>query len=302
MKKIVLLLVLGSSVFFANAQKVNGTVYSEHEAIDKTRNFWTIFVKGDKEAFLNYYADTVLHIINGMEYKKLRKDFGGYVDWWKGFDNLKVEDDKPAFPDCFVYTNGDVWVQDWIKFTGTHKETGINVIWKVHNLYRFDKKGKINILEQHFDNDVFTEINNSSRTIENGKVYINHPYIVTVRKFMNAFCKEDLEAVKSFFAPNAVSSDITKNGNNRINLETIMKQNKEAFDNYSDIVMTQYGYPDCIYYAKDDVYTVYSWWTISCTRKDGKKFSDVPAMFSHTFNKEGKIIEEMEYVDSKQFE
>lgn len=302
MKKTLLFLVMAFAVFSTNAQKVNGTVYSEHEAINKTRNFWTIFVKGDKDGFLSYYADSVLHIINGVEYKKLRKDFGGYVDWWKGFENLKVEDDKPAFPDAFVYSNGDVWVQDWIRFTGIHKETGINIVWKVHNLYRFDKNGKINFLEQHFDNKAFDEIFNSAKTIENGKIYINHPYIVTVRKFINAYCREDLEAVKSFFAPNAVSSSFTKDGNNRINLETIMKQNKEAFDNYSDIVINQAGYPDCIYYEKENYYVVYSWWTISCTRKDGKKFSDVPVMFSYTFNNDGKIIEEMEYYDSKYFE
>jgi hypothetical protein len=302
MKKIVLLLILGSSVFFANAQKVNGTVYSEHEAIDKTRNFWTTFVKGDKEAFLSNYADSVLHVINGVEYKKVRKDFGGYVDWWRGFENLKVEDDKPAFPDAFVYKNGDVWVQDWIKFSGIHKETGVNVVWKVHNLYRFDKNGKINFLEQHFDNSVFDEINNSTRTIENGTVYINHPYIVTVRKLINAFCKEDLATVKSFYAADARFSNIAKNGNDGVALETNMKQNKEIFENYDNITITQFGYPDCIYYAKNDLFTVYSWWNLSVTKKDGKKLSGIPFMLSHTFNKDGKIIDEFEYLDSRQLE
>ncbi len=290
------------AALFVNAQKVNGTVYSEHEAIDKTRNFWANFVKGDKEGFLSYYADSVLHVLNGNEYKRLRKDFGGYVDWWRGFQDLKVEDDKPAFPDCFVYSNGDVWVQDWIKFSGTHKETGINIVWKVHNLYRFDKNGKINFFEQHFDDSAFDEINNSLKTIENGTVYINHPYIVTVRKLVNAICKEDMAAVKSFYAPNARFNNIAKNGNNNVDLETGLKQTQEAFDTYDNITITQFGYPDCIYYAKNDIFSVYSWWILSATRKDGKKLSKIPFMITHTFNKEGKIIEEFEYMDSKQLE
>lgn len=303
MKKYILLLAFGLLSFLTvDGQKENGTVYSEHESIKKTKDLWDAFKKGDKDAYLNFFADTVYFVRNGILNKILKKDMGGAIDWWQGVENLSIKDNTPAYPDAINYKVGGLWVQDWLKITGTHKKTGINIDLPIHNLYSFNKEGKIRIFHQYYNNDLFEEIRNSQRTIENGTVYINHPYIVTVRKCVNAYCAEDIETLKSFYSPKAESWKSDFKGMKFISLDEKMKENEAVFSANSNIVLQQVGYPDCIYYSKDDFYVVYSWWTLSFTTKDGKKKSDIPVMMSHEFDKEGKIAREYVYLSTNHFE
>jgi hypothetical protein len=276
-----------------NAQKQSGIVYSEHDGITKAKAMWDAFVKGDKDTYLSYFADSVWHGQNGSMKRKAKVELLGGFTWWKNeFKNLSIVDDTPAFPDAIQYKKGDLFVQDWVRISATHEKSGINLDWPVHNLYHFDKSGKIDGLHQYFNNDIFTEINNSLKTIENGTDYINHPYIVTVRKLVNAYCNEDIDAMLQYYAKNADFYDISNKFGVVVPLEEKMKFNKADFADLSNIKLQQFGYPDCIYYAKDDVYTVYSWWSLSFTNNKGKKYSQIPVMLSHTFNKEGKITSE----------
>ena len=303
MKKHLLLLVLGLfSFLMVNAQKENGTVYSEHESIKKTKDLWDAFKKGDKEAFSSFFADTVYVVRNGTHMKRLKKEMGGGIDWWQGVENFTIKDDTPAFPDAINYKVGGLWVQDWLRITGTHKKTGINIDLPVHNLYSFNKEGKIRIFHQYFNENIYEEISNSQRTIENGTVYINHPYIVTVRKCANAYCAEDIETLKTFYSPKAEFGKSDVKGMKMISLDEKMKENEGTFSAFSDINLKQVGYPDCIYYSKDDYYVVYSWWMLSFTTKDGKKKSDIPVMLSHEFDKDGKILREFVYLSSNHFQ
>jgi len=303
MKKYLLLITLGlCSFLMVNAQKENGTVYSEHEAIGKTRGAWAAFVKGDKEAFISVFADTVRMDANGTAEKKLKKEMAGYIDWWQGFDNLSVTDDTPAFPDAINYTKGGLWVQDWLRVKGIHKNTGVQIDFPIHNLYSFNKAGKIQLMIQYYKEDFLNEINNSGRTIENGTVYINHPYIVTVRKLVNAYCAEDINTWKSFYDPKATFWRSDFKELKEINLDEETKGTMETFSDFDNIKLKQVGYPDCIYYSRDDNYTVYSWWLLSYTTKDAKKKSDIPVMVSDDFNKEGKIYRQMLYRSTNHFD
>ena len=174
--------------------------------------------------------------------------------------------------------------------------------WAVHNVYRFNKDGKINLLLQYYDDDIFNEINNSSRTIENGIVYINHPYIVTVRKLANAYCEENIDAMLELYAPDAMFTKSNFKTGEYYGLEAKKKEFKETFAYFDNITLTQVGYPDCLYYEKNDSYVVYSWWSLSCVTKEGKKFSKIPVMMANTFNKEGKIITEEVYSSTNHFQ
>ena len=205
MKKIVFLLVLVLTTFLTvNAQKENGIVYSEHEAINKTKAMWAAFVKEDKEAFVSFFADTIWVGSNGEYEKKPQKYMAGFVDWWKGFDNFIIQDDKPAFPDAIDYKNDGLWVQDWLLWTGTHKATGIKVKIHVHDLYRFNKDGKIAVANQYFSDNIFEQIEKSQKTIESGVIYKYHPYINVTRKAVNAWAAKDMETWLSFYTPDAV--------------------------------------------------------------------------------------------------
>lgn len=295
MKKYLILLMLGLSALLANAQKENGTVYSDHEAITKTKALWAAFLKGDKEAYMNFFADSVIVDTNGNYRKVPKQEMGNAMDWWMNVKNLTIKDDTPSYPDAIVYKKGGLWVQDWLKAEGIHEKTGINIMLPFHNLYSFNKEGKITSLHQYFSTGVFEEIRNSQKTIENGTIYINHPYIVLVRKLVNAYCAEDIDAMLEFYSKDATFSSSAMKQGEFLTLEEKMKENKATFENDSNITLTQVGYPDCFHYSKDDFYVVDSWWILSYVNKEGKKKTKIPVQLSHTFDKDGKISNELIY-------
>ena len=73
MKKLTVLLFLAFCVSTGFAQTKNGTIYSEHELIDKTRQLWKAFQDGDKETYLSFFADSIGLIRNNGEYRKIPK-------------------------------------------------------------------------------------------------------------------------------------------------------------------------------------------------------------------------------------
>jgi len=303
MKKILLLIISVYLGLISYAQEKNGTVFIQHPAIEKTKKLWTAFEKGDKTVYSAFLADSMVLTFNGSSDFLKKEAYLKSLDWWSTeFENLKVVDDAPAYPDAIEYNKGGLWVQDWLLITGTHKKSGINLNLHIHNLYSFNKDGKIAVLFQYFDNTQFEEIASSGTIQENGKIYINHPDIITVRKLVNAYCAKNIVAVTGFFSPDAQFSNSTMKIGETKDLATRGKGWEAEFAENDKIKMKQVGYPDCIYYAKNDSYVVYSWWVWSGTSKaDGKK-TEFPIMLAHTFNTEGKIVTEEAYYSSNHLE
>ena len=162
MKKILLLTISFFVALLSYGQEKNGTVYIKHPAIEKTKNLWSAFEKGDKAAISAFLADSMVAIYNGSTDVQKKEDYLKTLDWFSTeFENLKVVDDAPGYPDAIDYTKGGLWVQDWLLMTGTHKKSGINLNLHFHNLYSFNKDGKITSLSLYFDNDQFEEITSS---------------------------------------------------------------------------------------------------------------------------------------------
>jgi len=304
MKKIItlfsLLLIFGVHSF---SQNKAGTIYSEHEYIEKSRDHWKAFVEGDEEKYRSFYADSAWIILND-EPSPIRANSSigtGIGNWKKNYENFSIIDNKPAYPDALEYKDGGTWVQDWIRMKGIHKETGVVLDLPFHNLYQFNEEGKIITRVSYFNNDVFQEIGHSQTTRENGKIYINHPHIVTVRKAMNAFVAKDLDKWASFFADGA-----------RFTTSMMQMNESEGMDDYKerlagiyikeglDYHVEQMGYPDCIYYEESNQYVVYSWWVMKAD-KEGKKI-EFPFMLSHDFNDDGEIVSQHVYVSSNHVE
>jgi hypothetical protein len=230
MKKIVYSLIIAITSFLTvNAQKENGIVYSEHEAIAKTKALRAAFVNGDKDGFISFFSDSVWVDMNG-DFKKIpKKNLGEAVDWWKNFEKLSIEDDKPAFPDAINYKNGGLWVQDWLLWKGIHSATGIKLKLRIHILYSFDKNGKISSIHEYFNNDIFEMIEKSQRTIESGIIYKYHPYINIIRKVVNAYCAKDMETLASFYAPDAVFGSLSLKDGEAIDSNTQKANTQKTF-------------------------------------------------------------------------
>ena len=277
---------------FSYAQKKSGTVYAEHEAINKTKELWKVFEAGDADAFLNFMADTVKVYVNGKDVKATKEGTTSYVNRYRDdYYNVKIKDHKPAFPDAIDYEGAGVWVQDWVKLTAIHKKSGIMLDLPIHHLYSFNTDGKISSLHYYFNNDVFEQIQGSKKTTENGKLYINHPLIAKVRKVMNAFRDKDIEKWATFFSDKATFGNSTMKFGETNDLTTQIEGLKKSrfFQPETKFKITEVGYPDCLYYAEGDGYVVYSWWLYTEWGKDKK--IEVPFMVSTSFDKEGKIVD-----------
>lgn len=158
MKKITILLLLTIVCFATNAQKKSGTVYSEHAYIDKTRELWAAFVNMEKESFLTFYADSIHLIVNGDHSKRSNAWMKNVFPFWEGVSNLKAVDDKGANPDAIEYDNGPTCVQDWLRVTGVHDKSGVEIDVQVHCIYFFNDEGKVTGHLQYFDDSFFEEI------------------------------------------------------------------------------------------------------------------------------------------------
>jgi ketosteroid isomerase-like protein len=284
-----------------NAQKENGIVYSEHEAINKTKAMWNALVKSDKDTYISFFADSVWIGSNGEYHRMVKKDLGEVINWWKSFENLTIQDDKPAFPDAIDYKNGGLWVQDWLLWKGVHKTTGINLKLHIHYLYRFDKNGKITVLNYYYNNDIFETIEKSQKTIENGVIYKYHPFINNTRKAVNAWAAKDMETWLSFYTPDAVFGSLSLKDGETIDLKTKKADTQKTFADLKTIELVQSGEPVCVAYEKE-YFVVYSWWVLSITANDGIKKSSIPVMLTHGYDNKGKIKWEAVYMDSKRLE
>lgn len=301
MKKIAIFLILGFVTVSLQAQTKSGTVFSEHPNIETTKAVMKALQEGDQDSFLSFFADTVYQETNGKGKIDAKETLNGILKYWTAFDNLKIRDAKPAYPDAIEYKDGGTWVQDWLLITAIHKKTGINVEEPFHHIYRFNDDGKIDVFIGYFNNDIFQEIGNSQTKKENGKVYINHPYINTVRKAMNAICAKDLDTWSGFFAPNVKFSNSMMQWGETFGIEELKEFYINEFAQTESIKMKEVGYPDCIYYSKGDNYVVYSWYVNTTVMKDGT-VREYPVMFSSTFNKDGKIVYSRMYASSNHLE
>lgn len=303
MKKIVTIFLLIIWAGSLMSQTKSGTVYSEHEGINKTREMWKAFTTGDYEGFISYFADSLYEVINGKVNIIAKDDFKPAFNYWNtNFEGLEMKDQTPATPDAIEYSNGMLWVQDWMLITGTHKISGINLNLPMHHLYAFDKAGKINTFIVYYDSDVFDEINNSGKTIENGTVYSSHPYIVKVRKMVNAYSNKNLDELVTYFSPKAKLTSTAMKPDKTITLEAAKKAWQSDFDMLDNIKMEQVGYPDCVHYVKGDMWVVYSWWNYSFVMKESGKQVKMPIMMSCYFNPEGKVVTMQSYFSTNHFE
>ncbi|HYQ55841.1 MAG TPA: nuclear transport factor 2 family protein [Draconibacterium sp.] len=303
MKNFALLMILTLLASTSFAQKKNGTVFIEHETIDKTRALWDAVKKGDTEKVKTFFADSVVIVRNDDDWKTTSDNFSKNTSWWKeNIVNFDIKDSPGAFPDAIEYEDGKMWVQDWLFLTGTHEKTGINLDLNLHCLYAFDDDGKITAFIQYYNNDVFEDITNAQTTRENGEVYINHPHIATVRKLLNAYAAEDIETAKTFFSEDATFNSLAGGWEESMNLEERTEDVIDHFATRKDIHFEQIGYPDCIFYALNNGYVVYSWWNYSYTEEESGKEVEMPLMLSHSFNDEGKIVREMAYYSTNHLE
>ncbi|MEJ7673875.1 MAG: hypothetical protein WKF59_14550 [Chitinophagaceae bacterium] len=132
-------------------------------------------------------------------------------------------------------------------------------------------------------------------TIENGVIYIKHPYIDVVNKSVQAYREKDIATNSKIFA---YTAKFWLSGTEKpISIAAALKDWVTDFDYYDSIKVAKVGYPDYLHYKDKDQKYVQSWWT--WTGKSKKTGTPVKIDFVQfdSFNSAGKIAFESIYGD-----
>lgn len=311
MKKILLLAVMLCTVVLYSQKKKNGTIYSEHPAIDTVESMLKAFVAGDETKVASYLADD-FKSYNGSDTNKdakggTKENFIKQVKFWKdNISYLSIERSNGAYPDALEYKDGEnddvVWVQTWEQVKGVHNKTGVKIDMPFHRLFVVNKDHKIKTMINYLDRTIYGEIGDSFVERENGTIYNHHDYINKVRRMIHAYENNDYETAYGFYDEKVRFSNINMPVGEFYNLEESKEGDKKFIENFEITSIDVRGYPDYLNYGLGNAKVVQSWWNIRLIRKSDKKKIVVPIMFIHDFNDDGMITAESAYFSEKLLE
>jgi len=300
MKKITFILIALITFSVSAQKKKNGTVFIDHPAIEMVESFQNAWVSGDLEK-----AKSLLHedfrIFNGVGLNKDAKgwtktQFVGNMNWWvNNMDYLQIKRSEGAYPDAIEYKEGNqLWVQTWDHLYGVNKDTGAKFDGPLHRLYLISKDGKsIRAIQEYANQNAFNNVRDSYNVRENGKIFVNHENINTVRKLQYAFANGDVDKAFSFFHEDAVFIDINESKN--MNQEEIRARDEKMLEGWVMTGLDESGYPDYFEYDWQDSKVVQSWWRFRLTRSSDGKEVVVPVLFIDDFDDDGKITRRNSY-------
>ena len=305
MKRLTLLMIMLLTVVTYSQKKKNGTIYSEHPAINVVEDFQKAFVAGDADKVMSYLDDDYKWW-NGTNSNKdakpgTKEGAGKNTTWWKeNVAYLSMERSGEAYPDAIEYKDEEqkdvVWVQTWNHLKGVHNETGVKIDMPVHRLYVVNEENKIETVIDYSDRTVWDELRQSFVARENGTIYNHHDYINHVRRLMAALEHGDMDKFYSFYDEKASFRNIHMPvGTESMTMEEDKKGMNEMMENYEITGIDVQGYPDYLNYGLGDAKVVQSWWKLRMTRKSDDKKIVMPLFVIHNFNDEGKITGENAY-------
>jgi hypothetical protein len=203
-----------------------------------------------------------------------------------------------ATPDIIKYENDKkgAWTMDWMVFSAVNKKSGVAIKANLHSNNYVTDEGKITVSISYFDREsAGAQIQNSFGIHRNGRVYDEHPFIDTLNKMVAHFEAGEISELASYFSKDADFYRLGVDG--KLNLEERTATWHEAVAASSTRDLEQSGYPDAIYYSRDEgQWVVLSWWWVNNTNAEtGEKTREYLHM-SHNFNSEGKVSREIIYM------
>lgn len=307
MKKVLFAIVM-FTMFISYAQKKpNGTVYINHPAIDVVDAYTKAINDGNlnkiddflADDFKSYNPTTSNQFSQGMDKTAFLKRI---KSWRESIDYFSIKTAKGAYPDAIEYkddTQKDVvWVNTWDEVKGIHKNTGVKINMNLQRSFVINKANKIKTMFIYDNPLVNAEIYDSQTERTNGTIYNHHQNINNVKNMLFAFEQKDLAKSYSYFASDAVFSDINNMEGKSLSLDEQKTIDKKVTDSYDFVGLEVVGYPDYMHYELGDAGVVYSWWTWYVIRKSDKKAITLPVHYQHNINKDGKITREMAYYNN----
>lgn len=304
MKKLTLVVLMFTMFISYGQKKPNGTVYMNHPAIDVVDEYTKTINSGDLSKLDAFLADDfrVFNSTTTNQYSK-GQDKTAFIkrmkSWRESIDYFSIKTAKGTYPDAIEYKDDNykdvVWVQTWDDVKGVHKETGVKINMNLHRLFIINKANKIKTIFVYDNPLVNDEINDSYTERTNGTIYNHHQNINNVKNMLFAFENKDLNKSYSYFANDAIFSDVNSMDNKSISFDEQKAIDKKVLEAYDFVGLDVVGYPDYMHYELGDSGVVYSWWTWHVIRKSDKKEITLPVHYQHNMNKDGKITREMAY-------
>jgi len=308
MRKSVIIFMMMFTVIMYSQKKKNGTVYIDHPAITVVEAMQQAMITSDADKVGSYLADNFMSFngtnTNPNNKGQNREDFLKRVSNFKNFVvYASLARQGGAYPDALEYKDDEdgLWVQTWDNFKGVHTVTGVKLDGPVHRLFRLNADNKI-VSMITYGSTTNGEIGRSFSTRTNGTIYKNHDNINTVRRVIRAFENGDLDTAYSFFTDDARFSNSETARGEALSLAEAKENSKKIREIWDITSIDLNGYPDYLEYEFRNAKVAQSWWTIRLVRKaDGKKF-ELPILYIHDFNDDGKITRSNAYFSSKVLE
>lgn len=309
MRKLIFIMAIMMTISAFSQKKKNGTIYLEHPAIDVVENMQQALVSGDTVKLASYLADN----FKGFNGVSTNKDSKGWkkenmIGWAKSlkknYDYVSLKRTDGAYPDALEYKDGEsgLWVQTWDHFRAVHKKSGVKVDMPIHRLYTVNEDNKISLMINYNNNDPYDEIGDSYVERENGTIYNHHEYINNVRNLIHAFEFGDLDKAYGYYDDKCNFRNIHMPAGESRNKEESLAGHQKFKEDFDINSIDVRGYPDYLNYGLNDSKVVMSWWTIRLTKKSDDKKINLPMMFIHNFNDDGKITSETAYFSAKMLE
>ena len=280
------------------SQVKSGLTYSEHPGYDVVTESYRIWESGTEADLRGIYTeDAKIWGPGDDEAGTVDDEVKGMIWWQENFD-ISFTNMDPATPDIIKYKGEKgVWTLDWMIFTGVNKESGDTVSGQLHTANYVNEDGKIEMTLNYFDRESMgAQIQASLGMHRNGRVYDEHPLIDKLNQMVAHFEAGEIEQLTTYFAADATFNRLSTMGETPLTLEERIETWNASVAQNSVRDLVQYGYPDAVYYARSDSWTVYSWWWANNTNAETGEVTKKFLHLVHNFNSEGKVTSEGVYL------
>lgn len=305
MKKIILILLMFTSVISFGQKKENGKIYIEHPAIQVVAAFTEAMTAGDTAAMAGMMTDDfkAYNVVSSAAHDKGISKAAFLRNarfWYDNVDYYSITKAPNSYPDAFEYAkdpsdNEAITVSTWDILKGVHKKTGVKVDQYLHRSFSLNKDNKISGLLNYNNPEIGTQVYEASNVRTNGTIYNQHPNINKLRLLMAAAENGDWDKFYSFFDPEATFLNVNDEEMKPHNLEETVAGDKALFEKFDLKEIEMVGYPDYMHYELGDNGVLYSWWNFYFVRKEDQKEIKVPVHYQHDVNAEGKFVNEILY-------
>ena len=297
MKKLVILFALIPVLGWSQVK--SGTSYLEHPAYDVITETYRIFESGTEAELRALFAeDAKIWGPGDKEADTVDEEVKNMLWWQENFSDIKFTVMKGATPDIIKYKDDKkgVWTMDWMVFSAVNKTSGLPVKVNIHSNNYVTNEGKITMAVKYFDSESAGEqVQASLGMHRNGRVYDEHPIINKLNEMVAHFEAGEISELATYFADDVAFYRLGVKG--YLNLEERTATWNEEVKRSSVRKLEQSGYPDAIYYSKDEgQWVVLSWWWVNNTNAETGEETREYLHMSHNFNNDGKVTREVLYM------